>query len=945
MTRWRRFSDWRFASKMLLLMGGLGLIAVSITSYALLSMRSASEQYRDLIAHEAQGALTIAEAASHLDSAGRLAYTVLTEPDEVRMLALLADLQGIKEQYDSQLAKLADVLPAKAGKIARIESESDKLFETAAKVITFASRWRGDTALQTIHREFEPSLRIVRSEMDAERDAALARFNLASEQLKHSAARTILITALAIVAALLLVIPLSVYVVTKQISRPISQLTRTMQRMSQRHYDDEITLGRRKDEVGQMANALQIFQRSMQREDRLSMEVAASAEARRLSEQLVDLTSAIPGAVFQMQMAPDGQRRILFASESAAQLHGRSIAALQHATEPAGHEFVTAAPQDVERAHAAFLHSARTLEPLDLDTEISHGNGLRWIKTLASVRRAANGEALFNGVWLDVTEQRKEAQALTLARNFAEKVADDKARFLATMSHEIRTPLNAMLGMTQLAVRHESDETQRQRIEKSLRAGMHLLNIVNDVLDISKIEAGKLVIDPEDFTAREWLEDLEDLLAGQAQDKGLALQWSISPNTPQRIRGDRQRMSQILINYASNAIKFTEAGSITISVDASAIDAPFVLLRCAVTDTGMGISEGDQGALFTAFAQADSSITRRFGGTGLGLAISRALAELMGGAAGLTSRPGEGSTFWFTARVAALPDAAGQVPRHRLGTPAVRVPLGGVKRRHGFRVLLVDDNELNRAVAHGMLEVAGITADEASDGAQALAMLDAAQDGYYALVLMDMQMPVMDGISAARALRQNARFAQLPVIALTANASEDDVARTREAGMNDHLSKPLLEGDLWRCLTRWLTLDAPASHSATPAFDATAVDALRDGLGAERANQLAATFLTDCAARLERLKAIAEAPQSVDWQALSREAHDLSGSAGSFGLTRLGDLAHHMRLCIDQRDDQAARRAIAELREHALSDLEILGNRLSNRAQTVARAENEFPLP
>lgn len=926
MKRRFRFSDLHFASKILVLMGLMGLIAVLATAYALYNMQAVNQRYRSLIAHEAQGALTIAEAARHLDSASRLAYKVLTEPDELRMLASLRQLHATQSQYDAQLLLLEEVLPTKIEDIRSIAAQSQRLFESAAEVISAAARWRGDRALQIIHREFEPALGTIRANMDDLREGAISDFETAAAQSSEQTARTIVVTALAILGSLVLVIPLALHMAITQMSRPISKLTHTMERMSQRHYDDTIAFHDRDDEVGQMAKALQVFQRSMQREDRLTIEVAASAQARRLSEQLVDLISAIPGAVFQMQMAPDGLRRILFASEKAAQLHGRTTAELTQTEEPAGHEFLYASCPEVRKAHAAFVRSVNTLVPLNFDTQTTHDGKTRWLQTLATARRTPNGGALFNGVWLDVTEQKEHGQALTRAKNIAEKAAEDKARFLATMSHEIRTPLNAMLGMTQLALRYESEEPQRERIKKTLRAGRHLLSIVNDVLDISKIEAGKMALEAEAFAPREWLTDLEELFCPEAQAKGLNLQVHLAPTTPERVRGDPQRMSQIAINYLNNAIKFTQTGDITLLLDTVENSASGVFLRCQVTDTGMGIDERDQASLFTAFEQGDSSITRRFGGSGLGLFISRQLAELMGGAAGVSSTVGTGSTFWFTARVDVMP-AHTPAPANA-GTEVVDRPMHSPYRStqfaRGARVLLVDDNELNRAVAHGMLEVGGILVDEACDGTQAIAMLEAASEDTYALVLMDMQMPIMDGLTATTALRQNPRFAQLPIIALTANASDDDIARTRAAGMQDHLSKPLLEETLWCCMRRWVQLPKSPAPAPLVRVDVDRLVELHETLGPVRTNTLMVDFLQDCERRLARIEALTKHAHSLEWGALAQDAHDLSGSAGSFGLTQLGDLAYQLSTLAEQRDEAGARIAITAFLKHARMDLAAL---------------------
>jgi len=924
-----RLGDLALTTKIVLLVVLMGAITLGTTAYTLTSMHGMDRQYRTLIAQKAQGALRMGDAARHLGEASRLAYAVLTEREEDGMRDALGELATLQSQFNGELRTLGMLLPGKAPELQAIAQQSEQVFALARRIIGAAVRWRGDQALQLIDSQFAPALALLRQDMDALRSNAVAEFEAASAQLHHATQRTTVFTAVAVLLGLVLAIALALYVAITQISRPIAQLTRSMALLTDRQYGDSTVLALRRDEVGSMARALQVFKASMLRADRLAIEVAASAEARRLSEQLVDLVDAIPGAVFQMHVRPDGWRTTLFLSDKAAQLHSRPIEELRALQGLAGHGFLRASRACKEQAHQAFMHALHTLQPLDLDTLSEQGERPRWLKTLATARRTPDGGALFNGVWLDITEQKQQAQALAQAKEVAEHVAHEKATFLATMSHEIRTPLNAILGMTQIALQESLPPAQRERLEKTLRAGKHLLGIVNDVLDFSKIEAGQMALESTDFALAQLLADVQELYCERASAKGLHLSVRVDPAVPARLRGDPHRIAQILINYLNNAIKFTDAGTVAVHVQLAQADAQGLVLRCTVQDTGMGIPQAQQAQLFQAFQQADTSITRRFGGTGLGLAISRQLAGLMGGAVGVCSAPHQGSAFWFTARVQrAMAPASALQPERCLHPTAEKNP---AHRLQGLRILLVDDNALNLAVACGLLESGGVRVDTAGDGAQALAALQAAPDGHYAGVLMDMQMPVLDGLAATQALRQQPRFATLPIVAMTANATHQDIARTRAAGMNAHLSKPILEDMLWRTLHSALDTGAPSDSveglaevdSAARPIDLQVLRELRQALPAERLRALAAAFEQDCRHRVGAIaKAAGQHPP--DWAGLHTHSHHLSGSAGSLGLQQLGERAHALHRAVRQRDLaglQPLVQALQHCMEHSLPPL------------------------
>jgi CheY-like chemotaxis protein len=393
------------------------------------------------------------------------------------------------------------------------------------------------------------------------------------------------------------------------------------------------------------------------------------------------------------------------------------------------------------------------------------------------------------------------------------------------MSHEIRTPMNAIIGISHLALETRLDDRQRDYLRKIQRSGQHLLGLINDILDFSKIEAGKLAVEAVDFELDRVLDDAIAIVIERVQAKGLALVLDIPESLPRCLSGDPQRLAQVLLNYLNNAVKFTERGQIVLRARSEPAGEAQVHLRFEVSDTGIGLTPEQQGRLFRNFEQADNSTTRQFGGTGLGLAISRNLAQLMGGEVGVDSEPGVGSTFWFTVRMGlreripnARPAPGGGDGTERPRAEGARAALAPMA---GSRVLVVEDNDLNQQVARELLQMVGMDVHVAGDGAAALRAL-ASQD--YDLVFMDMQMPVMDGLAATEAIRGEARWATLPIVAMTANAMQQDRERCLRGGMNDHLAKPIEPPRLWNILLRWLPRRPGAPPSATapaPAVAAT----------------------------------------------------------------------------------------------------------------------------
>jgi signal transduction histidine kinase len=384
------------------------------------------------------------------------------------------------------------------------------------------------------------------------------------------------------------------------------------------------------------------------------------------------------------------------------------------------------------------------------------------------------------------------------AKDLAESASRAKSAFLANMSHELRTPLNGIMGMVALMQRHATTPKLAHQLSVVDQASRHLLDVISDILDLSKIEAGKFDLDPYPFDLAEVFGEVIELLSERASAKQIALRTDIQMDRT-AFFGDATRLRQAILNYAGNAIKFTERGAIVLRASLVEEKAGSALVRIEVEDSGVGIEAADARRIFAEFEQADNSATRRHGGTGLGLAITRRIARLMGGSVGVVSEPGKGSTFWMTVRL----DIATAGALESSAPEARQAPVGRGGARCAKSILLVEDDPVNREVVQVLLEEAGLTVAVAENGRVAI---DMAASRRYDLILMDMQMPVMDGLAAARHLRGRSESATIPIIALTANAFEEDRLRCLDAGMNDYLSKPVDPEVLYAMLARWLDL-------------------------------------------------------------------------------------------------------------------------------------------
>ena len=513
-----------------------------------------------------------------------------------------------------------------------------------------------------------------------------------------------------------------------------------------------------------------------------------------------------------------------------------------------------------------------------------------WIEASSRLASLGNIPCIVT-VWRDVSSQMAIEAELKSAKTEAEAASLAKANFLANMSHEIRTPMNGVIGFAELLL--SSDLTDEQRRDAGLIAesGRTMMKLLNDILDLSKIEAGQLDVIAEPFDLPHALRACGKLLGPSAAQKRLDLAVTVADDVPRVVLGDALRVRQIVLNLLGNAIKFTEHGKVELAVQMTEIDGE-QRLKISVSDTGIGIAPERQGSIFEQFVQADHSITRRYGGSGLGLAISNRLAQLMGGCIGLESRPGEGTTvtFHLPAVAAENPaDAPGPLPR-----PATRLA------QRSARVLLAEDHEVNQILVRAMLGKAGHDVTVVADGQQAVeaVRLSVARGTRFDLVFMDMQMPVMDGLAATRTIREMepADERRLPIVALTANAFASDLEACRAAGMDDHVAKPVSMEALLLAVDRWSrSPDTQVPAGVAPAARAPSPPAgLKSSFRPSAAAQ--AKYAEHRARTLEHVDALIRHGifAEEELQTAAELLHKLAGTAGMFGETALGDRASEL---------------------------------------------------
>ena len=621
-----------------------------------------------------------------------------------------------------------------------------------------------------------------------------------------------------------------------------------------------------------------------------------------LERTAYELTENLPVGTYTMVQPPDGgMAQFRFMSTKFLELTGLTR---ERAYADPLQGFACVHPQDYDAWVELNAKAFANREAFSGETRVVVEGVTRWITAESKPRALPDGSTVWEGVLTDITERKQAEIALARAKAHAEKLERLKSDFLTQMSHEIRTPLTAILGLADLLARDPLQPMQQDKVQQIQSSGKLLLGIINDILDLSKIEANQLITEERPF-------QFDDLLDSVKAHRAsiISPEVSLSISSPNHelppLIGDRRRIEQVLGNLVSNAIKFTQRGEITVTLSAERINESMVVLRARVQDTGTGIEHAFLPKLFTPFAQADSGIARKYGGTGLGLSISKQLIELMGGEIGAQSQPGVGSTFWFD-----LPLSVSQQPAraHRPIAPKL-----GKNRLAELHILAVDDSASIRDLIHEFLELEGAHVELAQDGAQALAILKD-RGTSFDCVMMDVQMPVMDGLTATQQIHAMREFENLPILAMTAGLLAEQQARARQAGMADVIAKPV---DVDRMIVQILSavgrhssaeLDSAASQNPMPVIAGIDRDSAKVNMDGNRHlfDRLLVVFVQEFDGLDERIATLlSHNMDAATIREARRLAHALCGGASQIGANELSVAAAALERALQTEAPQA----------------------------------------